>query len=87
MRMVLSALNVKQTVFACPTIFEWNDSHNRTYYFRLRHGHARICDDVTGRVLVSGVMDGLDGVCDWDEVKRWSKRMGLELVDDERSLC
>lgn len=74
------------TCIACPIIFEFTDFDDIPYYFRLRHGHARLGEDVDTRpALISGAFgeDSTEGVCSWDEAVAWAKEKGLLLIKPE----
>ena len=72
------------TCIACPTIFEFTDFVDVPYYFRLRHGYARVSkDDSLRDEIVSGVFGEGDGVCSWNEVVEWAKEKGLLLIKPE----
>jgi len=61
----------------CPTIYDFKDKEGTNYYFRLRHGGARIeCED-TGEILLSDSMNGFDGVCNWEDVVKWARNNGI----------
>lgn len=60
-----------QTSFACPTIFEFNDTKGNHYYFRVRHGYWRLHDETVDEIIASGdasILD-IDGCCTWDEAR------------------
>ena len=66
----------------CPTIFEWKDIDGDSYYFRLRHGGWYIYDEIEGEIVVGGYGDkGLDGICDWEDVKRLARKEGLVIKE------
>lgn len=69
--------NYELTCGGCPTIYEFKDVDNTKYYFRLRHGYARIECENTGEILIENDMDGFDGICNWEDVLKWAKRNGL----------
>ena len=71
--------NLKQTVFGCPTIFEWENKKGHSIYFRLRHGYGRIVNENKDKTLIEGIMIGFDGVCSWDDVVDWAKKNKLKL--------
>lgn len=75
----MKIINLNQTSYACPTIFEWTNNKGTNYYFRLRHGYARIANDSTGEVLIEDSFPGADGVCSWDNVVAWAKNKGIKL--------
>lgn len=61
----------------CPTIYNFKDKEGTGYYFRLRHGGARIqCED-TDEILLSGIMNSFDGVCNWEDVVIWARKNGI----------
>lgn len=70
-----------ETCGGCPTIFDFKDTEGTNYYFRLRHGGARIeCED-TNEILASGSMRGFDGVCNWNDAVQWARLQGVLLND------
>ncbi len=75
----MKVVNLEQTGGACPTIFEWVNGKGEPYYFRLRHGYARIQHDTEDTVKIEGDMPGFDGVCSFEDVKKWAKKRGLKL--------
>lgn len=62
-----------------PTIYEFKDKEGTNYYFRLRHGYARIVCEDTDEILLSDSMNGFDGVCCWNDVIKWSRNNGVLL--------
>lgn len=64
----------------CPTTFDFYDSEGTEYYFRLRHGSARIVCEGNKEVLLQESMDGFDGVCSWDEVIDWARKHGVMIT-------
>ena len=73
-----------QTCFACPTVFEFTDTDDTEYYFRLRHGYAVIAEnDGNGRVLASDSFGDGDGVCSWNQVVIWAASKGVTLIMEE----
>lgn len=77
----LPAGDITQLSYGCPTIFDFT-SGGEPYYFRLRHGTARICHDRTGEELAHGPMPGFDGVRSWDDVVVWAASQGIDLTGD-----
>jgi hypothetical protein len=73
--------SLEKTCGGCPTIFEWQTPKGKSYYFRLRHGYARITNDQTNKTIISGEMREHDGVCNWDDVKKWAKKNKLKLKE------
>ena len=68
--------------YACPTIYEWEDTTGKKYYFRLRHGHWKIVDETNNSILVSGnTDDGADGCCNWKDVVRYAKKENVILEE------
>jgi len=72
--------NIVEVCGACPTIFDFTDTSGRPYYFRLRHGSARICYDDTDETIISDVMPGFDGVCCWEDVVTWAAKRRITLI-------
>lgn len=81
--------NVTTVCGACPTIFDFSaiktTKHGKTkvvpLYFRLRHGHFRVCRDDTDKILVSGpAPSGIDGVCDIAEAIGMARFAGLDIA-------
>lgn len=72
--------NLVETCDGCPTVFEWQDEHGVKFYFRLRHGHARICNEYTNEAVISTYMHPLDGCCNFDNVIVWALSNGINLV-------
>lgn len=71
------------TCIACPTQYEIYDKEGTEYYFRLRHGYARFdCED-TDEILASGVMEGKDGSCTFEDIRNWLSGEGITLLNDE----
>jgi hypothetical protein len=79
--MIMKVKNLKETCGGCPTVYEWENAKGIPYYFRLRHGWARICKDNSTSPKISGDMDGFDGVCNFNDVKKWAKSLGLKLKE------
>lgn len=63
----------------CPTIYDFKDKEGTNYYFRLRHGYARIVCEDTNETLLAESMDGFDGVCCFDDVIVWAEKHGLQI--------
>lgn len=76
---VIDVESVNETCNGCPTIFDFKDKEGTSYYFRLRHGGARIVCEDNDETLLSGRMSGFDGVCDWDDVVSWARNNGVAL--------
>lgn len=76
---IIHVKSVIETCGGCPTIFDFKDEEDTSYYFRLRNGGARIVCEDTDEVLLSGNMRGFDGVCNWDDVVRWARNHGVVL--------
>ena len=75
----------KCTCVACPTQYEIYDKEGTEYYFRLRHGFSRFdCED-TGETLASGVMEGMDGYCTFEDIRKWLTGEGIALLNDEEA--
>lgn len=81
---------------ACPTIYSFVDKEDDEYYFRLRHGYARLVmtEHGTGRdeTLLSDSFiiqddDSFDGFCSWRDVQLWAIERGVflnkEIDEDE----
>jgi len=68
---------LEQTCGACPTIFEWFDDKDERYYFRLRHGYAKIVRDKDSHIIVEAKMPGFDGICNFDDAEEWAKNQGV----------
>ena len=71
---------------ACPTQCEWKDENGNEYYFRLRHGVARL--DKNGEVLIPSCEMGVDGngeeilgICTWEEITKWVSEKGFVLIE------
>lgn len=75
----MKVINLEETCGGCPTIFEWENKKNEQFYFRLRGGGARIVNETEGITIISGSMDGFDGVCNFKDVTKWAKKNGLKL--------
>lgn len=72
----------QKTCMGCPTIFEFTDKEGTNYYFRLRHGEARLECETTGETLCYEGMRGKDGVCDWEDVVNWALEHNIVLKYD-----
>ena len=73
---------LKNSCYACPTIFEWEDEQGNRYYFRLRHGHWKIVDETNDILLVGGnTDDGADGCCNWSDAVRYAKKENVILEE------
>ena len=71
---VIKIKNLELTCHACPTVFEWDNDKNEHFYFRLRHGYARIANESKGTTVIEDSMsEDFDGICDWDDVKDWAE--------------
>lgn len=81
-KVVTNVIN-ERTCIACPTQYELYDKEGTEYYFRLRHGYARFdCED-TGETLASGNMEGMDGYCTFEDIRKWLTGEGIALLNDE----
>lgn len=84
--MYIDFSTIQRTCYACPTIYEWDDSNGYHFYFRLRHGHWRICyEDACGneKLIVSGDADNdSDGCCSFDDVSRYTFNHGLIITEE-----
>ena len=61
------------TCFACPVLYEGVTVYNEPFYFRLRHGNARLVlneGTVYERRADMNAINGLDGVCSYQEYKK-----------------
>lgn len=67
----------ENTCGGCPTIYDFTDTEGASYYFRLRHGGARLVCEDTSEVLLSEHMSGFDGVCGWDDFVKWAREHGV----------
>ena len=65
---------------ACPTIYDFDDVDGTSYYFRLRHGGARVVCEDADKTLIAGTMLGFYGSCNWEEAVEWMESEGLYLV-------
>ena len=72
--------NLIETCDGCPTVFEWQDEHGVKFYFRLRHGHARICNEYTNEAVISGIMRDFDGCCNFGDVIVWALSNSIKLI-------
>lgn len=62
-----------QTCFACPVLYEGVTVHGDSFYFRLRHGSARLVfneGESYERRASMNAINGLDGVCSYEEYKK-----------------
>ena len=75
----MKVINLEQTVYGCPTVFEWINEKGENIYFRLRHGYARIENETKGEIIICGDFEYGDGICSWKEVVKWAKNKGLKL--------
>ncbi len=76
---VIDVKSLEQSCGGCPTIYDFKDEEGINYYFRLRHGYARLdCED-TDETLCEGEMTGFDGVCNWDEMVDWVLKQGVKI--------
>jgi hypothetical protein len=75
----ISVKSYEETCYGCPSIFEFEDYEGTKYHFRLRHGYARIVCEDTDEVLLSDSMNGFDGICSWDDARRWARINGIEI--------
>lgn len=76
---IINVSSLENSCGGCPTIYDFKDNEGTSYYFRLRHGGARIVCEDTDEVLLSGSMDGFDGVCDFDDVINWARENGIQI--------
>lgn len=74
---VIDLASYVESCGGCPTIYDFKDKEGARYYFRLRHGGARIVCEDTDEILLSGNMPGFDGVCNWEDIVRWAKANGI----------
>ena len=75
----MRVLNLEQTCYACPTIFEWDNKHNNHFHFRLRHGYATIINETDDVIVIEGDFPEADGVCSWEQVVKWAQGHNLKL--------
>ena len=71
--------NVRTHHGACPTIHVWDTDDGCTWYFRLRNGSWKVCDDWGDETLLSGKTQDYDGVISWDDTMRLLADNGLSL--------
>jgi hypothetical protein len=64
----MTLISIKQTCFACPTVFEWKNKKGHDIYFRLRHGYARIVNETKNKTILQGIFPYGDGVCTQEEM-------------------
>lgn len=65
---------------ACPVIYEGETRDGQPFYFRLRHGIARLVLEDTKEAAVMDAINGRDGVCSFEEYKEMFLRLYLEIV-------
>jgi hypothetical protein len=65
----------------CPTIYNFEDVNREKYYFRLRHGYARIHNETTKETILEDDMNGFDGCCSWDDVIKWALKYDVVLIN------
>lgn len=63
----------------CPTIFNFSDEEDTQYYFRLRHGTARIVCEDTDETLACDSMPGHDGVCSFADMIDFAAKHGIQI--------
>jgi hypothetical protein len=66
--------------YACPVIVDGFLKSGEPFYFRLRHGVARLVLEDTKRAAVMEAIDGLDGTCSDEQFKQMFNRLYLEIV-------
>lgn len=75
----------ERTSIACPTQYEICDKDGTECYFRLRHGVARFdCED-SDETMAYGEMEGLDGYCTFEDIRKWLVGKGIALLNDEEA--
>ncbi|AXH67338.1 hypothetical protein SEA_WOFFORD_196 [Streptomyces phage Wofford] len=65
---------------ACPVIVDGFLISGEPFYFRLRHGVARLVLEDTKRAAVMNAIDGLDGTCSNEQFKQMFMRLYLEII-------
>ena len=65
---------------ACPTQFEFTDVDVYDYYFRLRHGYATLENTTLRTTIISDIMEGCDGVCNYNEMVEWAEEHKITII-------
>lgn len=73
----IDVVSYEETCGGCPTIYCFKDDEGTSYYFHLRYGEAKLVCEDTKEILISGLMSGRDGICDWDDFVKWSRKNGV----------
>lgn len=65
----------------CPTSYSGITNKNENFYCRLRHGHMRF--ELNDIEIFDAYPKNMDGVCDWNDFKRYAKLNNYKIDDSE----
>ena len=79
--MIIELDRYQEECFACPTIFNFQDTNENKYYFRLRHNQWRaVKEDITvPEVLATGTTE--IGICDWKQAIELMASEGIYITE------
>ncbi len=77
---IYNVFDLQKTCSACPTRFKWKSELGESFYFRLRHGFAFISDE-NDNYIISGSMYDFDGICSWEDVRKWAYKNKIILIE------
>jgi hypothetical protein len=78
---VIKLTEIKETCGGCPTAYEGISVTGKTFTARLRHGGMTI--KINGHDIVSCDASPLDGVCSFEDFKRFALLEGYRIDDSE----
>ena len=73
---------VKQSCFACPTIFDVRFSDGSEGYIRFRWGHITLRKEDDEETLLDSeqISDNLDGVISWEDTIKWLESKNYKVI-------
>lgn len=75
---VIDVVTFNYLGLVCPTQFEFTDKQGVQFYFRLRHGIARLDNVTSGETILTGSMgNNFDGVCTTEDMVNWAARNNI----------
>lgn len=71
--------SVEETCAGCPTLYKGVTVDNEDLFFRLRHGYMYA--ELNGELLFDANPPDLDGVCVFEDVKRYATTNGVLIME------